>query len=181
MGSFVHALLLDKKNKYKIQYITIGISCTVAMAAVTAVIGQENLLLSSILLFFLGVSQLPIIGVAYSFCAELTYPVNEALSCGVLQMVGSIVASVLTFAVGYLLDGGYRYPACYILIGSCAFGAAFTFLIRENLRRTKAGLKSGSFSFNVGNQSFQENEVEVKDASDEEYSSRKAETAPLLD
>jgi hypothetical protein len=111
MGSFVHALLLDKYNKYKIQYITIGISCTIAMAAVTAVIGQENLLLSSIILFFLGVSQLPIIGVAYSFCAELTYPVNEALSCGVLQMVGSVVASVLTFVVGYLLEQGCRYPA----------------------------------------------------------------------
>lgn len=111
MGSFVHAIILDKKQKYKIQFIVIGISCVISMSAVTAIIGRGSLIFSSVILFFLGISQLPIIGVAYSFCAELTYPVNEALSCGVLQMVGSVVASVLTFLVGSLLDGGYKYEA----------------------------------------------------------------------
>lgn len=111
MGSFVHAIILDMKQRYKLQLIVIGIACVISMGAITAVIGQRSLALSSVILFFLGISQLPIIGVAYSFCAELTYPVNEALSCGVLQMVGSVVASVLTFLVGSLLDAGYRYEA----------------------------------------------------------------------
>lgn len=103
------------------------------------------------LLFFLGVAQLPIIGVAYSFCAEITYPVNEAMSCGMLQLFGSVVAAALTFAVGYLLENEMRYPAVFLMIGFVVFGAIVQLFVREILRRKRAGLKSSSFSFNIGN------------------------------
>lgn len=79
-GSFAHAILLDKNRTYKLQYIFIGIACIIAMGTITATIGLGKLWLSCIILALLGIAQLPIIGVAYSFCAELTYPVNEALS-----------------------------------------------------------------------------------------------------
>ena len=73
-GSFAHAIFLDKYRTYKFQYVLIGFACMASMGAITGVIGLKKLWLSSIILFGLGLSQLPIIGVAYSFCAELTYP-----------------------------------------------------------------------------------------------------------
>ena len=153
-GSFAHAVLLDKYSKYKLQYMGIGIACIIAMGAVTAVIGSHSILLSSVFITILGIAQLPIIGVAYSFCSELTYPVNEALSCGILQLFGSVVASILTFAVSYLLTNEHKYPACFLMIGSVTLGCFFQIFVRERLRRRRAGLKSGSFSFHAGNTNF---------------------------
>ena len=85
-GAFTHAFLLDKYKKFKLQYILVGFLCIVSMGTVTAIIGIGNAYITAAGLAFLGVSQLPIIGVAYSFTAEITYPVNEALSCGLLQL-----------------------------------------------------------------------------------------------
>lgn len=66
-GSFVHAVLLDKYSMYKLQYMFIGFACIISMGAITGVIGLGSIALSSVVLTFLGISQLPIIGVAYSF------------------------------------------------------------------------------------------------------------------
>ncbi|CAI2366797.1 unnamed protein product [Moneuplotes crassus] len=150
-GSFAHAILLDKYQKYKLQYCFIGITCIISLGAIAGTINLGIQALTIALLFFLGFAQLPIIGVAYSFCSQLTYPVNEALSCGMLQLFGSIFATILTFVVGLLLDKGLRYPAVFLMIGFVVVGTFFQFFVREILRRKRAGLKSSSFSFNIGN------------------------------
>lgn len=79
-GSFGHAIFLDKFKKYKCQYMVIGIGCILTLGGTTAIIGIGNVPLTAVILTLLGIAQLPIIGVAYSFAAELTYPINEALS-----------------------------------------------------------------------------------------------------
>lgn len=61
---------------------------------------------------------------------------------------------MLTFAVGYLLDNDMKYIACYVMTGSVVFGTIFQFFVKQRLRRTRAGLKSGSFSFHLGNTTY---------------------------
>jgi len=178
-GSFLHAFALDKYQKYKLQYCLIGVGCVISMGAITAAIGQGSTLLTAILLFFLGLAQLPIIGVSYSFCAELTYPINEALSCGMLQLAGSIFATILTFTVGILLDNGYKYPAVLLMWGSVTIGAFLQLFVREILRRKRAGLKSSSFSFNLGNQSYMNDDA--KDTNGLGVLSKPSDESPLLD
>ena len=168
-GAFGHAFLLDMYKKFKLQYLIIGFLCIASMSTVTAIISLKSMVITSIGLAFLGISQLPIIGVSYSFTSEVTYPVNEALSCGVLQLFGSIVASIFTFIVGILLGEGKKYLALYLMIGSVTIGFFFQFFVRERLRRTKAGLASRSFSLNMGNTSNIVPEQDQGKAQDDEY------------
>ena len=126
VGSFAHAILLDKFHAYKKQYLIIGVCWILTLGLTTAVIGVGSVLLSSVALGLLGVAQLPIIGVAYAFSSELTYPISEAMSWGFLQLIGSIVASVFTFAEGYMLSNHYKYLACIFLIGSVLIGTIFS-------------------------------------------------------
>ena len=162
VGSFTHAILLDKYKKYKIQYILIGIGCMLTLGGTTAIIGTGSVLFTAIILWLLGVAQLPIIGVAYSFSSELTYPINEALSWGFLQLIGSIVASVLTFAEGYLLSSHEKYIAWFVLIGSVTLGTFFQLFIRERLTRALSTGSRSSFSFHIGNTGIDAND-NVKD------------------
>ena len=140
VGSFGHAILLDKFKKYKLQYMLIGVGWILTLGGTTAIIGTGNVAFAAILLCLLGVAQLPIIGVAYSFSSELTYPINEALSCGFLQLIGSIVASVLTFAEGYLLSSHEKYIACFVLIGSVTLGTFFQLFYQRKF--TKISIRS---------------------------------------
>lgn len=79
-----------------------------------------------------------------------------------LVLFGSVVATFLTFAISILLDKNMRYPACYLMIGSCVLGFIFSFFVRERLRRSRAGLASRSFSFHVGNVAAAPEEEEVE-------------------
>ncbi|CAI2366233.1 unnamed protein product [Moneuplotes crassus] len=179
-GSFGHAILLDKYQKYKLQYLFIGFACILTMGAVIATMSVGSQPLTASLLFFLGVAQLPSIGVAYSFCCELTYPVNEALSCGILMLFGSIFASGLTFAVGNLLDIGHKYPAVFLMLGFVVLGTIAQFFVREILRRKRAGLKSGSFSFSVGNHAQTQMSTEIENTSKDTMSNDRFER-PMIE
>ena len=150
------------------------------MGGVSGIIDIGNEYLTSLFLFFLGFAQLPIIGVSYSFCSELTYPVNEALSCGILQLFGSIFAVVLTSAVGVLLDNNKKYYAVGAMCGFVVSGAFFQLFVREILRRKRAGLKSSSFSFNIGNHGNVD-EGTSREVQNNEPLKDQTENTPLID
>lgn len=84
---------------------------------------------------------MPVIGVSFAFAAEVTFPINEAHSCGFLQLVASLIASAIAAVVGILLDGGEKYIAMYIIIGAVFIGFLFTFFTRDTLLKTQAGKK----------------------------------------
>jgi hypothetical protein len=46
-------------------------------------------------MFFIGISLIPIIPVAYSFSVELTYPISEAMSNGMMIMVSQLFGTFL--------------------------------------------------------------------------------------
>lgn len=67
VGSFIHAIFLDKYARYKLQYVIIGILNCISFALVVFLIDIKSTPLTTCLLFFMGFAQLPIIGVSYSF------------------------------------------------------------------------------------------------------------------
>ena len=154
--SFIHAFLLDKYSRYKIQYIFIGLASTAALGGLTGIIGLKIQALTIVMLFLMGFAQIPIIGVSYSFWAELTYPINEALSWGLLQLFGSVVATIFTFIASFLIQKGKPYYAFYTLIGLSIIGTICKCSVREILKKKRAGIRGTGFSFHVGNQSFNE-------------------------
>lgn len=63
-----------------------------------------------------------------------------------MQLVGSIIASVIATVVGMLLDSGDKFLAIYIVIGAVGVGFLFTLFTRNMLHKTIAGRKGSSFS-----------------------------------
>ena len=149
VGSFAHAIPLDIFQFYKYQYILIGVLWVLSSIATTLALGYGELWSAWIALAFLGAAQLPIIGVSYSFAAEVTFPINEAHSWGFLQLVGSLIASVIAAVVGMLLDDKEKYAAWYVTIGAVVIGSIFTVFTRDKLHKTLAGRKGSSFSLSA--------------------------------
>ncbi|CAI2366185.1 unnamed protein product [Moneuplotes crassus] len=144
LGSFIHAVPLDAYQKYKLQFIIIGITSVMGIVATTLGLYSQIFWVAALCMGFMGFVLLPIISVSYAFAAEVSFPVNEAHSCGFLQLIGSIIAVIISFVVGILLDSGYRYPALYFLIGVVCIGCICSFFARDNLRKTMSGRRNSS-------------------------------------
>lgn len=71
VGSFIQAILLDKFRKYKYQLIVIGLTTILSVGGVALVMDQQKVWLTALMLALMGLSVVPAIGVAFTFCAEI--------------------------------------------------------------------------------------------------------------
>ena len=68
------------------------------------------------LTFFLTGSALALMAVGIDFAVELTYPVAEPISTGLLMSIGNLIGMVLTISIGYIVKNQGQRGA-YISMG----------------------------------------------------------------
>ena len=85
-GSFVIAGYLDKSYKYLMVLRCVCFGTLILSTIFMYVLPLGNTLYSCINIALVGIVILPIIPLGYSFSIELTYPVSEAMSNGVMMM-----------------------------------------------------------------------------------------------
>ena len=110
----------------------------------------SNLFLVLVNISLVGFFLLPIIPLGYGFSIELTYPVSEAMSNGVLMLFSQILGSTVTFLASYLCSlgkvideetgekdsTGSKY--CLLLFFGMMLTASLASLfVKEDLRRIK--------------------------------------------
>ena len=84
IGSFIQAILLDKHKNYlfmlRLNCFMAIVSCTIGFYGVPS--GKMYILVPNISL--MGFFVLPTFSIAYTFAVELTYPIGEAMSNGLM-------------------------------------------------------------------------------------------------
>lgn len=149
IGSFAHAILLDKFKKYKYQLIFIGIASILSLTMIILIIDRNKVWLTAIALGLLGLSVVPCIGVGFSFCAEIAYPIGEAMSCGTMQVVSSIISTLLTLVFNFLLGKFNGFTALTFLGGVAVVGSIISLFVREMLNKTNMRYKFSCSSFSL--------------------------------
>ena len=86
IGSFIYGMILDRTAKYKLMLTIISISAVISISLTMITLPTGNVPLFSLNLLLAGVSIIPVIPVSYSFAVELTYPISEAMSNGMMIM-----------------------------------------------------------------------------------------------
>ena len=94
-GSFALGIVLDKTQKFKLMINVISWSAVffILMGYVTLQTG--SVLLFSINIAFIGLSVIPIIPISYGFCVELTYPIPEPMSNGMMILPSQIFGALM--------------------------------------------------------------------------------------
>ena len=69
----------------------------------------------SICIGIYGSSLIPIIGVGNSFAAMEFLPISPAASIGIIQIANSVICTVLTFLISYLVNVNKWVPLLAIL------------------------------------------------------------------
>ena len=147
LGSVGFGVFLDVTKKFKSATLLICTTSLIAFGAFIAVIGLEEPVITTILCALIGASMVPILPVGFEFAIEMSYPVGEAMSAGVLMSVGQVIGIIFTLMTTALLSA-YENPdgsqdkmggliSMFIMLATVLISFIFSFFLREDLRRLK--------------------------------------------
>ena len=98
-----------------------------------------------ILTFCQGFVSLPIMAVSFDFGVEITYPIGESFSTGVLMSTGAAFGIIFTIISSelsqrLLAEGGTW--SLFLMSICCSIGSIVSLFVKNDLRRLNAEIKS---------------------------------------
>ncbi|XP_014275595.1 uncharacterized MFS-type transporter C09D4.1 isoform X2 [Halyomorpha halys] len=139
-GSVVWGIVLDKTHMYRGTTLLVYAMGVVGIIGFTYALSYKHLIMIYITSGFLGFFMNGYLTVAYEFAAELTYPLPESTSSGLLNAIGEALGVALVLGAGILLDERGDFPTNLLLSSVLIFGLLISFFISgKNLQRLAAG------------------------------------------
>lgn len=136
IGSVIAGIILDRLHLYKLMTVIIGIASTilVTLCFLTLPTGSTSLFTPNLLLF--GFFSIPLTPISFAFSVELTYPVPESISNGMLILPAKVYGALLSVIASILASIDPKYAITLFCVNN-AIAALCTFFIVEDLRRLK--------------------------------------------
>ena len=140
IGSIPFGIYCDTTKGYKKAVIAICASATLMVFLEFLLFKLKITWLTFILTFIYGFVSLPIMAVSFDFGVELTYPIGESFSTGLLMSAGQFFGIIYTIIASELIDKYKDVGGTYsfLFMSVAAFiGFCFSFLVGNDLRRFK--------------------------------------------
>lgn len=135
LGSVVAGFLLDKLRMYK-KTIILMASMSLLLNGLnfyTMPLGNTYVLAANMAIF--GFFAIPVTPVSFAFSVELSYPVPEAISNGMMILVAKVYASIMSFAAGILTTKHSPMWALWLFTLNNIIATVCSLFIAEDLRR----------------------------------------------
>ena len=138
VGSGVFGVFVEIKHKYKLAVILICLFSIVSTTGVMFTFIAKISWLTAIFCFLVGFFMIPIMAVGFDFGVEVTFPIGESMSTGLLMSAGQVMGIVYTVTAGALIDHSGKKGAVIaniIFIVSCFLAFIGSLFLKEDLRR----------------------------------------------
>jgi predicted MFS family arabinose efflux permease len=89
-GSIFYGFLLEIRKKYKLYQYILSVTSIISIIFIIFSFMLHNAYLTSFSMFMAGFSLLSMNVVGVEFGVEITYPMDEAFSCGMLNCFGNL-------------------------------------------------------------------------------------------
>jgi len=143
IGSIVMSLIVDKYKKYKLIFILlafVGFLSQLLITVLCEIITDSSLFFVVLLLLFSMTmfSIVPVFTISYDLVIELTYPVGESISGGIIMTSSQISGIIAIFIVDYFIANNLpRYTSCIICLIMLFIAFVSLFFMKEELLRLK--------------------------------------------
>lgn len=135
IGCLVTTPLVSRWRKFKLASLLINLLSAAGTLLFAFTLPVGNVYLTCFSAAVVGFGMLPISAFMLELACEVTYPVGEAMSTGMLNLGGQVVGIAGAFAVTYILNISHLLGNLVITV--CMFTAAIvTMIIRENFLRS---------------------------------------------
>lgn len=138
LGSIAGGLVLDTWHKFKETTIVVYFLAVLGMVAFAFSIGSGNMILVYVTAGFLGFCTTGYVPIGYEFGAELTYPLSESTSVGLLNAAGESIGVALVLGAGEVVQKYGNEITNYGFMGALVFGLILSLFIKNDLRRLSA-------------------------------------------
>uniref|UniRef100_H2YBF6 Choline/ethanolamine transporter FLVCR1 n=1 Tax=Ciona savignyi TaxID=51511 RepID=H2YBF6_CIOSA len=138
VGSIVCGIWLDRTQIYKKTTVVIYISTLAFMVLYTATLDLGYLWVVFIASGALGFTMTGYLPLGFEFAAELTFPVSEGTSSGLLNASAQIFGIAFTLSMGQLIPASSVLGANIFLCAALLIGSILTATIKEDLKRQQA-------------------------------------------
>ena len=138
VGIFLAGLWIDKTSNYRLISIITFACCTISLLIFTLLLQFTSnfpLVFASFCIF--GFFSYPYMTVGLEHAAEVTYPISEGTTSGILLLVGNMYGILMTFIFGAIIEKGYSHVAGYLMALCYAVGLLMAYLIHGELKRLK--------------------------------------------
>ncbi|XP_069675406.1 choline/ethanolamine transporter flvcr2a-like [Periplaneta americana] len=139
VGSVTGGVVLDKTHKFKECTLVVYFMALAGMLAFTFTLTLGHIWIIYLTGGFLGFFMTGYLGIGYEFAAELTYPIAEGTSSGLLNASSEVFGVIFTLVGGEILDAYGDIVTNCTLTALLLAGLAMTLFIQgKDLKRQAA-------------------------------------------
>ncbi|XP_066915277.1 heme transporter FLVCR2-like [Clytia hemisphaerica] len=143
IGILLAGIWLDRTRCYKLVSIGTFIACSVSLLTFTLIlIYSGNFILVYVSFSIFGFFSYPYMTIGLEHAAEITYPISEGLTSGILLLFGNMYAITLTFICGAIIDKGRSDIAGYLMTVLYLVGMVTVILMKGELKRWRADISN---------------------------------------
>jgi len=139
-GAIVIGNQVQKTKNFKHTIVTLCSLCFSILLGLLVFLKKDFEWFSGMLFTALGFCLLPLYAISVDFGAELTYPLHESFSTGIIVLLGQIFSVIyITSSTYYIQNDIVNGPNnCITLLGLSMFVSIFFFIcLDEDLQREK--------------------------------------------
>lgn len=104
IGSIIAGVYVDSTKRFKVTIMIIGVTSLGSMASFIFTLPERDVLLTTIVCGLIGLTMVPILPIGFEFACEVTFPIGEAMSGGILMTSGQIVGIIFILLISMFLD-----------------------------------------------------------------------------
>ncbi|CAH0552805.1 unnamed protein product [Brassicogethes aeneus] len=138
LGSIIFGYILDKTHKYKESTLFIYLSCALAMGLFHYALEIRDKRLVYLAISIVGFFTNAYMPVGFEFAVELTYPLDEGTTTGVLNAMTQGLGVIFTIFLGQMNAIYGPYFVLFCETGLMFLGTLGTVFIPNELKRQKA-------------------------------------------
>jgi len=138
-GAMVSSVFLDKYQCYNAMLRTSAAGSALTGAVMFWSLPHGNTPIFCANIGVLGLFLLPTISIGYSFCAELAYPVSEALSTGLMMLSSQLAGTVVSYVATAIIDAVSPLACLAMLLTQFVLALLMSLWVKEDLRRLNVG------------------------------------------
>ncbi|KAF2888720.1 hypothetical protein ILUMI_17453 [Ignelater luminosus] len=137
IGSVVCGVILDAFGRFKLTIMSVYVLCLISMITFTFTL-DSGLVAVYLVSAFFGFFMTSLLPIGYEVAVELTFPIGEGTSGGIITAVAQAFGICFTYLYSYLLNAKNDKAANLAMTGAIAVGAVLLIFIRFDLKRQKA-------------------------------------------
>eukprot|EP01095_Lingulamoeba_sp_RSL-Kostka_P005943 TRINITY_DN1811_c0_g1_i2.p1 TRINITY_DN1811_c0_g1~~TRINITY_DN1811_c0_g1_i2.p1 ORF type:complete len:367 (+),score=99.90 TRINITY_DN1811_c0_g1_i2:310-1410(+) len=135
VGSGICGFLVEKYRVYK--YVLLGtyFLSTIFLVLFTLLLAPDRFWIYTVLCSAIGLTMMPLLPISLELVVEITYPIGEGITAGLLMANGQLVGIPLIVLGGNLIKNGHTIEFLWVLVGLTAFSSWLMILFYGTLKR----------------------------------------------